>query len=319
MDTTTAPRFVHLHLHSEYSLLDGANRIGPLVQRVRELGMDAVAVTDHGNLHGAVELYFKAAEVGIKPILGIEAYVAPGDRREKAGGGIADGSYHLVLLAENNIGWKNLIKLSSDAFINGFYYRPRMDKSTLSEWSDGLIAINGHLGSSLAHYLLHYAQTNNDAHYESAVREAQWHAQTFGQNERGEPRFFIELQRHDTPEQDRINPLLLRLARDLDLPIVADNDAHFMTAEDHDLHDTLCCISMGRTKDDPGRLRYSKQLYVKSPAEMAELFADLPEAIANTVRIADRCNVELDVSTSHTPIVKVEHEVAKIACRRSPT
>ncbi len=311
MDTTTTPRFVHLHLHSEYSLLDGANRIGPLVRRVRELGMDAVAVTDHGNLHGAVELYFKAAEVGIKPILGIEAYVAPGDRREKAGGGIADGSYHLVLLAENNIGWKNLIKLSSDAFINGFYYRPRMDKSTLSEWSDGLIAINGHLGSSIAHYLLHYAQTNNDAHYDSAVREAQWHAQTFGQNERGEPRFFIELQRHDTPEQDRINPLLLRLARDLDLPIVADNDAHFMTAEDHDLHDTLCCISMGRTKDDPGRLRYSKQLYVKSPAEMAELFADLPEAIANTVRIADRCNVELDVSTSHTPIVKVEHEVAK--------
>ena len=148
---------------------------------------------------------------------------------------LADGSYHLVLLAENNTGWKNLIKLSSDAFINSFYYRPRMDKSTLSKWSEGLIAINGHLGSSLAHYLLHYAQTNNDAHYESAVREAQWHAQTFGQNDRGEPRFFIELQRHDTPEQDRINPLLLRLARDLDLPIVADNDAHFLTAEDHDV------------------------------------------------------------------------------------
>ena len=305
MDTTTAPRFVHLHLHSEYSLLDGANRIGPLVRRVRELGMDAVAVTDHGNLHGAVELYFKAAEAGIKPILGIEAYVAPGDRHERAGGGIADGSYHLVLLAENNTGWKNLIKLSSDAFINGFYYRPRMDKSTLSKWSEGLIAINGHLGSSIAHCLLHYAQTNNDAHYDAAVREAQWHAQTFGQNERGEPRFFIELQRHDTPEQDRINPLLLRLARDLDLPVVADNDAHFLTAGDHDLHDTLCCISMGRTNDDPGRLRYSKQLYVKSPAEMAELFSDVPEAIANTVRIADRCHVELDFSTSHAPMVHV--------------
>ena len=305
MDTTTAPRFVHLHLHSEYSLLDGANRIGPLVQRVRELGMDAVAVTDHGNLHGAVELYSKATAAGIKPILGIEAYVAPGDRRDKTTGGIAEGSHHLVLLAENNRGWENLIKLSTDSFINGFYYRPRMDKSTLSKWSDGLIAINGHLGSSLAQALLHYAQTNNESHYEAAIREAQWHAETFGQNEHGEPRFFIELQRHDTPEQDRINPLLVRLARELDLPLVADNDAHFLTAEDHDLHDTLCCISMGRKKNDEGRLRYSKQLYVKSAAQMTELFADIPEAIENTVRIADRCNVELDFSTSHTPMVRV--------------
>ncbi len=318
MDTTTEPQFVHLHLHSEYSLLDGANRIDRLVHHVKQLGMDAVAVTDHGNIHGAVELYSKATAAGIKPILGIEAYVAPGDRREKTSGGIAEGSHHLVLLAENNTGWENLIKLSTDSFINGFYYRPRMDKSTLSRWSDGLIAINGHLGSSLAQALLHYAQTNNEAHYEAALREAKWHAETFAPNERGEPRFYVELQRHDTPDQERINPLLLRLASDLDLPIVADNDAHFMTAADHDLHDTLCCISMGRTKDDPGRLRYSKQLYVKSPAEMAELFADIPEAIENTVRIADRCNVELDFSTSHTPIVKVERDVAKNSDEASP-
>ena len=310
-DKTTKPRFVHLHLHSEYSLLDGANRIDDLIRRIKELKMDAVAVTDHGNIHGAIELYSKATAAGIKPILGIEAYVAPGDRREKESGGIAEGSHHLVLLAENNTGWENLIKLSTDSFINGFYYRPRMDKSTLSQWSDGLIAINGHLGSSLAQALLHYAQTNNKSHYEAAISEAQWHTETFGKNERGEPRFFIELQRHETPEQDRINPLLVQLARDLDLPLVADNDAHFLTAEDHDLHDTLCCISMGRKKNDEGRLRYSKQLYVKSAAQMAELFADIPEAIENTVRIADRCNVELDFSTSHTPIVKVEYDVAK--------
>ena len=185
MDKITKPRFVHLHLHSEYSLLDGANRIDDLIHRVKQLGMDAVAVTDHGNIHGAVELYSKATAAGIKPILGIEAYVAPGDRREKTSGGIAEGSHHLVLLAENNTGWVNLIKLSTDSFINGFYYRPRMDKSTLSKWSDGLIAINGHLGSSLAQSLLHHAQTKNKAHYEAAIREAQWHAETFGQNERG--------------------------------------------------------------------------------------------------------------------------------------
>ena len=305
MDDPNTPRFVHLHLHSEYSLLDGANRIGKLIDHVKQLGMDAVAVTDHGNLHGAAELYTKATAAGIKPILGIEAYVAAGDRREKGSTGIAEGAHHLVLLAENDLGWHNLIKLSSDSFLNGFYYRPRMDKSTLSEWADGIIAINGHLGSSLAAHLQQYAQTNNEAHFEAALEEARWHAHTFKPNEAGEPRFYVELQRHETPEQDRINPSLIRLARELDLPLVADNDAHFLSAQDHDVHDTLCCISMARTKDDTGRLQYSRQLYVKSPQQMAELFADVPEAIENTVRIAARCNVDLDFSASHTPVVKI--------------
>jgi len=299
------PRFVHLHLHSEYSLLDGGNRIGRLVDRVKELGMDAVAVTDHGNLFGAVEFYTRAKAAGVKPILGIEAYVAPGDRTEKVQTGVQDGGFHLVLLAENNTGWRNLLKLSSDSFVNGFYYKPRMDKSTLQQHRDGLIAINGHLGSSIAHHLVQYAQSGNEAHYQAAVEEARWHAETFGVNERGEPRFFIELQRHSVDEQTRINPHLVRLAGELGLPLVCDNDAHFLTADDYDYHDTLCCISMQKTKGDDNRLKYPRELYVKSPAEMAAEFKDLPEAIENTAGIADRCNVELDFEANHAPIVKI--------------
>ncbi len=303
----TAPGlgFVHLHLHTEYSLLDGGIKIDRLVERVRELGMSAVAVTDHGNLHGAIEFYTKAKAAGIKPILGIEAYVATGDRLERASTGLADGGFHLVLLAEDDAGWRNLLKLSSDAFQNGFYYRPRMDRSTLARWSEGLIAINGHLGSSLAHHLTQYVQTKNDAHYQAALDEARWHAGNFSPNGCGEPRFYVELQRTGVPEQERINPQLVRLAEELGLPLVADNDAHFLRAEDYDAHDSLCCISMGRTKDDPSRLQYSRELYVKTPRQMAELFEDLPQAIENTGRIADRCNLELSFSASHAPMVRV--------------
>ena len=299
------PRFVHLHLHSEYSLLDGGNRIDALVERVKNLGMDAVAVTDHGNLHGAIEFYTRARAAGVKPILGIEAYVAPGDRRDRSPTGIADGGFHLVLLAENLTGWGNLLRLSSDAFLQGFYYKPRMDKSTLAERADGLIAINGHLGSSIAHWLLQYEQTGRGEHWQQAVEEARWHAATFGVNERGEPRFFIELQRNDVPEQERINPHLVRLARELNLPLVCDNDAHFLKADDWDTHDTLCCISMQKMKSETDRIRYPAALYVKSPEQMAELFADLPEAVDNAGRIADRCNVDLAFGANHAPVVKI--------------
>ncbi|MCH7603275.1 MAG: DNA polymerase III subunit alpha [Planctomycetes bacterium] len=299
--------FVHLHLHTEYSLLDGGNKISRLLEHVKELGMDAVAVTDHGNLHGAVEFYTKAKAAGIKPILGIEAYVAPEDRTYRKTTGIADGGFHLVLLAENGTGWSNLLKLSSDSFLKGFYYKPRMDKSTLQKWGEGLIAINGHLGSSIAHHLTQFVQTNNEAHFQAAIEEARWHAETFGVNEQGEPCFFIELQRHDVVEQERINPHLIKLARQLDLPLVCDNDAHFLRAEDWDAHDSLCCISMGKMKDDTERLHYSKQLFVKSPQQMAERFGDLPEAMENTLRIAERCNVELDFSANHAPVVRVSY------------
>ncbi|MHC4107015.1 MAG: DNA polymerase III subunit alpha [Planctomycetota bacterium] len=305
MSTAPSSGFVHLHLHSEYSLLDGGNRIDRLVEHVKALGMPAVAVTDHGNLYGAIEFYTKATAAEIKPILGMEAYVAPGDRHDRSPGGIADGGFHLVLLAETNEGWHNLLKLSSDAFREGFYYRPRMDKSTLAKWSKGLIALNGHIGSSLGHHLVQYVVTNNEAHYRAALEEARWHAETFGPNEAGEPRFFVELQRTGVPEQPRLNQQLIRLAEELNLPLVADNDAHFLRAEDYDAHDSLCCISMGKTKEDPSRIHYSKELYVKSPQQMAEVFADLPEAVANTVRIAERCHVELSFSASHAPMVRV--------------
>lgn len=304
-----APRFVHLHLHSEYSLLDGGNRIERLCERVHELGMDSVAVTDHGNLFGAYEFYSTARKHGIKPILGIEAYVAPGDRRDRTHTGVADGGFHLVLLAETLEGWRNLLRLSSDAFINGFYYKPRMDKTTLAEWNRGLIAINGHLGSSIAFHLEQFARSGQAQHWDAAVAEAEWHARTFGPDEHGEPRFYIELQRH-VEEQERINPHLKRLARKLNLPLVCDNDAHFLRRQDHDTHDTLCCISMGKSKDSPDRIRYSEELHVKSPAEMHELFAQDDaerEALANTVRIADRCQVELPAGENHAPVVRVRH------------
>ena len=317
-----SPRpFVHLHLHTQYSLLDGANRIDRLVSRVKELGMDAVAVTDHGNLYGAVDFYSKAKKAGIKPILGIEAYVAvdlggrKSDRTDKTYTGVSDGGFHLVLLAENNEGWKNLLKLSSDSFINGFYYKPRMDKSTLERWGGGLIAINGHLGSSIAHHLTSYVKSGDQRDWQAAVDEALWHQATFKPNEDGEPRFYIELQRH-IEEQEAINPHLVKLARELSLPLVCDNDSHFLREEDWDSHDSLVCISLGKIKADEERLKYPKELFVKSPEQMYRLFERYEngaglEALENTAKIAARCKVELELGKSYAPVVKV--------VRRPPT
>ena len=297
--------FIHLHLHSEYSLLDGGNKITALLARVKEFGMESVAVTDHGNLYGAFEFYSKARAAGVKPILGIEAYVAIGDRKERSPTGIRDSGFHLVLLAENNTGWKNLVKLSSDSFLNGFYYKPRMDHETLEQYADGIIAINGHLGSSIAYHLCNFVQSGDDGDWQKAVEEAKWHAKTFSPNENGDPRFYIELQRHDVQEQIAINPHLIKLARELDLPIVCDNDAHYLGEEDWNAHDTLCCISMQNLKSDTERLTYSRELYVKSPEQMAELFEDIPEAIQNSASIASRCNVTLETDKNHAPVVRV--------------
>ncbi len=308
--------FVHLHLHSQYSLLDGGNRIDRLVQRVKDLGMDAVAVTDHGNLHGAVEFYTRAKDAGVKPVLGIEAYVAPdvngkpSDRTNREYTGVSDGGFHLVLLAENNAGWANLLKLSSDAFLNGFYFKPRMDKTTLGQWADGLIAINGHLGSSIAYHLVKYHQTKDPTHWKHAVAEAKWHREVFADDENDNPRFFLELQHHEEQLQRDINPLTTKLAEELGIPLVCDNDAHFLTADDWDAHDTLCCISMGKVKSDTNRLHYPRDLYVKSPDEMWEHFGvSHPEALRNTQRIADRCNVELDFLANHAPVVRIDTDL----------
>ncbi len=307
-------RFVHLHLHSEYSLLDGGNRIDRLVARVKELGMDAVAVTDHGNLHGAVSFYETCKRQGVKPILGVEAYVAPGDRHDRTYTGVSDGGYHLVLLAENDAGWANLMELCSEAYLTGFYFKPRMDREILERLNSGLIAINGHLGSELGEHLLRYVQTEerDRRHYEAAVESAKWHAQTFADEGTG-PRFFVELQSH-IPEQDAINPHLIRIARDLGLPLVCDNDSHFLRAEDHDAHDTLICISTGKAKRDETRMKYTPELYVKSPEQMCALFESSRfnsellgeagrEALENTGRIAARCHVDLALGANHAPVV----------------
>jgi len=315
VDAGARPGFVHLHLHTEYSLLDGGNRIDRLVDRVKELGMDSVAVTDHGNLFGAMAFYGAAKEAGIKPILGVEAYVAPGDRRDRTFTGVQDGGYHLVLLAENETGWRNLLYLCSEAYLTGFYFKPRMDRAILESHSEGLIAINGHLGSELASAMVEFEKSGDKAHWKRAREIAEWHRRTFAPVESG-PRFFVELQRH-IPEQNAINPHLIRLAEEMNLPLVATNDSHFLRKEDHDAHDTLICISTGKNKEEPDRMHYPPQLYVKSPAEMLEEFEDSDEngrwrtALANTVAIAERCNVEMSFD-NHAPVVKVIRPSAPI-------
>ncbi len=312
--------FIHLHLHSEYSLLDGGNRIDRLVQRVKELGMPAVALTDHGNLFGAVAFYETCHKHGVKPILGVEAYVAPGDRTDRTYTGVSDGGYHLVLLAENLTGWNNLMYLCSEAYLTGFYYKPRMDRGLLEKHNSGLIAINGHLGSEIGEHLLARVQTGDAKHWERAVESAEWHARVFADEGTG-PRFFVEMQHH-VPEQNAINPLLVRLARQLRLPLVCDNDSHFLKAADHDAHDTLICISTGKLKSDTARMKYTPELYVKSPEQMREIFGDEDynggeyagagrEALANSCSIAGRCALELPIGANHAPVVRVKIPKAK--------
>ncbi|MFG0299208.1 MAG: DNA polymerase III subunit alpha [Phycisphaerales bacterium JB047] len=314
-ETEKRNSFVHLHLHSEYSLLDGGNRVDKLVDRVKELGMDAVAITDHGNMHAAVQFYNLARKKGIKPILGVEAYIAPGDRRDRTYTGVADGGFHLVMLAETLKGWENLLYLCSEAYLNGFYFKPRMDREILEKHSEGIIVINGHLGSEIAHHMVKYEQTRDQSHWDNAVEVCDWYRKVFKGNEKG-PGFYLELQHH-IGLQNSINPHVIRLAREQNLPLVCDNDSHFLLEEDYDAHDTLICISTGKVKNDPDRMHYPTELYVKSPEEMEQLFHSDEynneefgdagrEAMANTVAIADRCDVELPIGANHAPVVIVK-------------
>ncbi len=316
---TPRKSFVHLHLHSEYSLLDGGNRVDKLVDRVAELGMDAVAITDHGNMHAAIPFYNLAKKKGIKPILGVEAYIAPRDRHDRTYTGVKDGGFHLVMLAENLAGWENLLYLCSEAYLTGFYYKPRMDRELLEKHNEGIIAINGHLGSEIAHHMVKYEQTRDQSHWDNAVEVAQWYRKVFkgtDPSKGGGPGFYLELQHH-IGLQNSINPHVIKLARKLDIPLVCDNDSHFLLEEDHDAHDTLICISTGKVKNDPERMHYPAELYVKSAEEMeACFFTDEynneemgdagKEAMANTVAIADRCNVEVPIGANHAPVVIVK-------------
>ncbi|UCC21482.1 MAG: DNA polymerase III subunit alpha [Planctomycetota bacterium] len=283
--------FTHLHLHSQYSLLDGAISFNNLFKHCKQLQMDSVAVTDHGNLFGAVEFYTKAHAAHIKPVLGIEAYIAPRSRFDRTKSSITDAAYHLILLAENNTGYKNLLKLASIGFTEGFYYRPRIDKQILADLKDGLIATSACLKGELACLL-----ANGDE--PAALAAAEAYVKIFGPD-----RFFIEIQNHEDDDPN-IRQALINLANKMGLPLLATNDVHFLQEDDHDAHNCLCCISTGKNADDPGRMIYPKDVFLKSPEQMRTLFSDVPEACDNTLALAERCNVELDLKTRHAPSFK---------------
>lgn len=285
--------FVHLHLHSEYSLLDGAVRIDELVERAKEYGMPAVAITDHGVMHGAVKFYRKAKAAGIKPIIGCEVYVAPRSLTDKKAR-VDDKAYHLTLLAENNQGYRNLMKLASEASLKGFYYKPRIDMELLEANSEGLIALSGCLSGHLARLM---AQEQ----FEQAEKILEDYLAIFGKDN-----FFIELQYQGLEGQKSLNNDLVKLARKRGVSLVATNDVHYLNKEDSNVHDILLCIQTGKTVSEENRMSFATdQFYFKSGEEMSRIFSKVPEAIDNTVKIAERCNVEMDFDQFYLPYFDV--------------
>ena len=282
--------FTHLHVHTEYSLLDGSNKIKEYVSRVKELGMNSAAITDHGVMFGVIDFYRAARAEGINPILGCEVYVAPGSRfdREKSSGD--DRYYHLVLLAENNKGYSNLMKIVSRGYTEGYYYKPRVDRSVLEEYHEGIIALSACLAGEVQKYLTRGL-------YEEAKKAALEHEQIFGKGN-----YFLELQDHGIPEQKMVNQQLLRMSKETGIELVVTNDVHYTYAEDADSHDILLCIQTGKKLDDEERMRYEGgQYYVKSPEEMAQLFPYALQALENTQKIADRCHVEIEFGVTKLP------------------
>jgi DNA polymerase-3 subunit alpha len=283
--------FVHLHLHTQYSLLDGAIRPDALFKLAREYKMPAVAMTDHGNMFGAVEFYQKATTNGVKPIIGCEIYVAPGSRHDRTPPNRATPSaYHLILLVKNDKGYRNLCKLLTKAYTEGFYYRPRVDKELLSELNEGLIALSACLHGEVSHLL-------NTGLREKALTAAGELSDIFTDR-----RFFFELQKNGMEEQKNANKGLLEISKKLKIPVVATNDCHYLTKEEARVHDILLCIQTGKTVNSPDRMRFeTDQFYFKSPGEMQEAFKDVPDAIKNTIEIAERCNLELRLGEHHLP------------------
>src|SRR4051812_42288643 len=280
--------FVHLHCHSEYSLLDGANRIDDLIRRAKEFEQPALAITDHGNLHAAWEFQESARKAGIKPIIGMEAYVAPGSRKER--GRPTPGAkpyYHLVLLARDAVGYKNLIKLSSLGYTEGFYSKPRVDREILARHSEGLIISSACLAGEVAQHLME----NRDA----AAREAaNWYAEVF------RDRYYLEVQSHTSEGQTILNSKVFSLAKELSLPVVATNDAHFLRAEDHDAHDILLCIGLGKDRNDQSRMHYDRGLYFKSAPEIRQFFGDRTDVLENTLKVASEVDIQFS-KTYHVP------------------
>lgn len=282
--------FTHLHVHTEYSLLDGSNKIKEYVARVKALGMDSAAITDHGVMFGVIDFYKEAKKAGINPILGCEVYVAPGSRFDKEASGGDDRYHHLVLLAENNQGYANLMKIVSKGFVEGFYYKPRVDIEVLREYHEGIIALSACLAGEVQRYLVR-------GMYEEACRAAKRYEEIFGKGN-----FFLELQDHGIPEQKMVNQQLLRMSQELSMDLVATNDVHYTYESDAEAHDILLCIQTGKKLQDEDRMRYEGgQYYVKSPEEMARLFPYAPEALENTHWIAERCHVEIEFGVTKLP------------------
>ncbi len=282
--------FTHLHVHTEYSLLDGSSKIKEITKRAAELGMDSLAITDHGVMYGVIDFYKAAKEAGIKPVLGCEVYVAPGSRFDKEAGTGEDKYNHLVLLAENNTGYQNLMKIVSRGFTEGFYYKPRVDKELLREFHEGIIATSACLAGEVQRYLAR-------GMYEEAKRVALSYQDIFGKDN-----FFLELQDHGIAEQHYVNPQLLRMSEETGIELICTNDVHYTYADDADAHDILLCIQTGKKVTDENRMRYTGgQYYLKSPEEMAELFKYAPQAVANTEKIAERCNVEIEFGVTKLP------------------
>ena len=282
--------FTHLHVHTEYSLLDGSNKINEYVARVKELGMNSAAITDHGVMFGCIDFYRAAKAAGIKPILGCEVYVAPGSRFDREIGQAEDRYYHLVLLAENNHGYENLMKIVSKAFVDGFYYKPRVDMDLLQEYHEGIIALSACLAGEVAKNITR-------GMYEEAKSATLRYEKIFGKGN-----FFLELQDHGIPQQQRVNQQLLRMSQETGIALVATNDVHYTYDTDAEAHDILLCVQTRKLLSDENRMRYEGgQYYVKSPEEMAELFPYIPEALENTQKIADRCEVEIEFGVTKLP------------------
>ncbi|NLC67584.1 MAG: DNA polymerase III subunit alpha [Clostridiaceae bacterium] len=281
--------FTHLHVHTEYSLLDGATRIKDLVQRAKELGMPGIAITDHGVMHGVIDFYKEAKNNGIKPILGCEVYTAKRSRFDREANTYSDQG-HLVLLAENNTGYKNLMKIVSAGFIEGFYYKPRIDAEVLEKYSEGLIGLSACLSGDIPMALV-------EGDYERAKSLALMYRDILGENN-----FFLELQKNNIPDQNLANQGLVRLSRDTGIPLVATNDVHYLRREDAKAHDILLCIQTAKKVNDEDRMKFNTdELYLKSPEEMWESFKEIPEALENTMKISNRCNVEIEFGKLHLP------------------
>src|SRR6185369_106890 len=284
--------FVHLHLHTEYSLLDGACRLDRLMEKAHELKLPALALTDHGVLYGAIEFYQSARAKGIKPIIGCEVYVAPGSRLEKkTTSGSRDVYHHLVLLAKDEIGYQNLIKLVTDAHLKGFYYKPRLDKETLAAHKEGLIALSGCLASEIPELI-----QKDDL--PRARQTIDWFKQTLGAEN-----FYLELQNHSLPEQAKVNRHLIAWAKDFGLKLVATNDVHYVEKKHSHAHDCLICIGTQTQLSDTKRMKYAQeQFFLRSAEEMKARFAEVPEAIQNTLEVAEKCNLEIEFGKLHYPV-----------------